>query len=284
MYKLLTRMENIPLWVMTFLIPVLIFGLAWTDFETGYEISVGIFYLLPVTLTAFFFGRGFGILVALICSILSGYINQTAGLTYSNPMIFHWNDLMRFGYFVFTVILFCDLHDAIHKEQERALIDPLTGLYNRRMFYAEIGRQLSQLKRHNRQFCVVYIDMDKFKHVNDTFGHATGDKVIETAANSLRKQTRDNDIVARLGGDEFGIVMPEISTENAEIVLSRLRDKLNIQMQEQGWPVTASMGVSMIEAPIGVDEIINMADQLMFNVKRAGGNNIRFNKGKLAGT
>ena len=282
MYKLLKKMEHIPLWIMTLLIPVLIFALAWIDFETGYEISVGIFYLLPVTLTAFFFKQGLGILVALVCSMLSGYINQSAGLTYSNPMIFHWNDLMRFGYFAFTVVLFCDLHDAIHKEQERAMIDPLTGLYNRRMFYAEINRQLSQLKRHNRQFCVVYIDMDKFKQVNDTFGHATGDKVIETTAESLRKQTRDNDIVARLGGDEFGIVMPEITTENAEIVLTRLRDKLNAEMKNHGWPVTASMGVSIIDIPTNVDDIINTADQLMFNVKREGGNNIQFNKKPLA--
>ena len=120
--------------------------------------------------------------------------------------------------------------------------------------------------------------MDKFKQVNDTFGHATGDKVIEMDAATLKAQTRDNDLVARLGGDEFGIVMPEITTENAVTVLSRLRERLNAVMKEQGWPVTASMGVNMIEKLSSIDDIINSADQLMFNVKRAGGNDIQFNK------
>ena len=271
-------MEHIPLWIMTVLIPALIFILAWADFETGYEMAFAVFYLLPVTLTAFFFKRGLGILIALVCSILSGYINQTAGQTFSQNWIFHWNDFMRFAYFAFTVIIFCDLHDTIDKEKELSMIDPLTWLYNRRMFYNEIRRQLSQLKRHNRGFCVVYIDMDKFKSVNDTFGHATGDKVIETAALNLKEQTRDNDIVARLGGDEFGIVMPEITYENAVIVLGRLRERLNAAMKDHGWPVTASIGVSMIDTPTNVDDIINSADQLMFDVKRAGGNNILFNK------
>lgn len=164
------------------------------------------------------------------------------------------------------------------------MIDPLTGLYNRRMFYQEISRQLSQLKRYNRTFCVVYIDMDKFKAVNDAFGHATGDKVIEIAADCLKRQTRDNDIVARLGGDEFGIVMPEITAHSAEIVLTRLRDELNSRMKDNGWPVTASMGVSMIDTVVGVDEIIHSADQLMFKVKKTGGNAIQFRTGTLVGT
>lgn len=284
MYKLLKRMESTPLWMMTILIPVLIFVLAWADYETGYEIAFSVFYLLPVTLTAFFFKRGLGIIVAIICSLLWGYINQTAGQTYSSPYILYWNEFTRFAYFAFTVILFCDLHANIHKEQKQAMIDPLTGLYNRRMFYQEISRQLSQLKRHNRTFCVVYIDMDKFKAVNDAFGHATGDKVIEIAADCLKRQTRDNDIVARLGGDEFGIVMPEITAHSAEIVLTRLRDELNTRMKDNGWPVTASMGVSMIDTVVGVDEIIHSADQLMFKVKKTGGNAIQFRTGTLAGT
>lgn len=158
------------------------------------------------------------------------------------------------------------------------MIDPLTGIYNRRMFYTEITRELAHLKRYKRTFCVVYIDMDKFKSVNDTFGHAVGDQVIETAAKCLVKQTRDTDTVARLGGDEFGIIMSETNFAQAELVLSRLKETLNAQMRSKGWPVTASMGVSVIDEPMSLDAIIDSADQLMFKVKKAGGNNIQYNK------
>ena len=277
MYTLLIKMENIPLWIMTILIPVLIFVLAWLDYQTGYEIAFSVFYLLPVTLTAFFFKRQYGIFIAAVCSLLWGYINQTAGQTYSHEWILYWNEFTRFAYFAFTVILFCDLHDAVHKEKELAMIDPLTGIFNRRMFYNEITRELAQLKRYKRTFCVVYIDMDKFKSVNDTFGHAVGDQVIETTAKTLKQQTRDTDVIARLGGDEFGIIMPQTNGAQAEIVLSRLRENLNAKMRESGWPVTASMGVNVVEQVLSLDEIINSADQLMFKVKKAGGNNIQFN-------
>jgi diguanylate cyclase (GGDEF)-like protein len=282
MYKLLTKMENIPLWVMTILIPVLIFIVAMADYETGYEVAFSIFYLLPVTLTAFFFKREYGIFIAAVCSLLWGYINQTSGQTYSNHYILYWNDFTRFAYFAFTVIIFCDLHDAIHKERELSMIDPLTGIFNRRMFYSEITRQLAQLKRYKRPFCVVYIDMDKFKSVNDTLGHAVGDQVIETTAKSLKQQTRDTDVIARLGGDEFGIIMPETNGAQAEIVLSRLRERLNTNMGDRGWPVTASMGVNVVENVTTLDEIIDSADQLMFKVKKAGGNNILFNHPQAA--
>lgn len=278
MYNLLIKMENIPRWVMTILIPLSIFVLAWLDYITGYEVAFSVFYLLPVTLTAFFFKRGYGIFIAAICSLLWGYINQTAGQKFSHEWILYWNEFTRFAYFAFTVILFCDLHDAIHKEKELAMIDPLTGIFNRRMFYSEIKRELAQLKRYKRTFCVVYIDMDKFKSVNDTFGHAVGDKVIETAASTLRKQTRDTDVIARLGGDEFGIIMPQTDFQQAELVLARLKENLNATMRGQGWPVTASMGVNVVDEVMSLDEIIDSADQLMFKVKKEGGNNIQYNK------
>lgn len=278
MYNLLIKMEHIPRWVMTILIPLSIFVLAWLDYITGYEVAFSVFYLLPVTLTAFFFKRAHGIFIAAICSLLWGYINQTAGQKFSHEWILYWNEFTRFAYFAFTVILFCDLHDAIHKEKELAMIDPLTGIFNRRMFYSEIKRELAQLKRYKRTFCVVYIDMDKFKSVNDTFGHAVGDKVIETAASTLRKQTRDTDVIARLGGDEFGIIMPQTNFQQAELVLARLRENLNATMRGEGWPVTASMGVNVVDEVLSLDEIIDSADQLMFKVKKEGGNNIQYNK------
>lgn len=278
MYSFLTKMEHIPRWIVTVFIPLSIFVLAWIDYQTGYEIAFSVFYLLPVTLTAFFFKRAYGIFVAAVCSLLWGYINQTAGLKYSQEWILYWNDFTRFAYFAFTVIIFCDLHEAIHKEKELAMIDPLTGIFNRRMFYSEIKRELAQLKRYKRTFCVVYIDMDKFKAVNDAFGHAVGDQVIETAASTLSKQTRDTDVIARLGGDEFGIIMPQTNFQQAELVLGRLKENLNATMRSQGWPVTASMGVNVVDEVMSLDAIIDSADQLMFKVKKEGGNNIQYNK------
>jgi len=112
---------------------------------------------------------------------------------------------------------------AIAKELKRlAERDPLTGLYNRRRLDEEIVRQLATLDRHARPFAVLMIDLDSFKQVNDTSGHAAGDGLLVEVAHALRRELRTADYVARFGGDEFVVLLPDADEGTVAVVAQKL--------------------------------------------------------------
>lgn len=274
MYHWLRSIDSLPNRAFFFLIPLLVGIVAAGDYATGYEAAFAIFYLLPVSITTYVFGKRAGLALSVICAAIWGYINQLAGETFSHPFILYWNECTRFGFFAFTTVLLSDFQSALKHQQSLALTDPLSGLLNRRAFYEEIERELPRCGRYKRPFTIAYIDLDKFKAVNDVFGHHAGDEVITIISHTLREQTRQLDAVARLGGDEFALLMPETNLSQAEIIMMRIKAAIIQKMQEREWPVTPSIGVITIETPQEVDAIIKAADELMYKVKRRGGNDI----------
>src|SRR5207244_7397167 len=102
--------------------------------------------------------------------------------------------------------------------------DPLTGLFNRRRFEREFSRELSAAGRYGGGGAVLIIDIDNFKHINDTLGHNAGDEVMMEVAHLLRERVRDTDILARLGGDEFGVLLPHAGADHAETLARALLD------------------------------------------------------------
>ena len=168
-----------------------------------------------------------------------------------------------------------DLH-ALLREQERlqaelayrAMHDPLTGLANRMMFAERLGHAQ---RTSERGVAVVWIDLDRFKEVNDIFGHDVGDEMLEAAADRLREVVRDTDDIARMGGDEFAVVLPNVVETEAEMVgdriLAALTDKDAFRLQ-----VGASVGVAW--QPPGTCDgpgLVRRADEAMYRAKAAGG-------------
>lgn len=148
-------------------------------------------------------------------------------------------------------------------------------LPNLREFF-ERGRQaLGQAQREASPITAAFIDLDKFKQVNDQLGHATGDALLVCVADELGARLRSSDIAARLGGDEFALLLPGMGVSTAGRYVEELRLRLLEAMSERGWPVTFSIGVASWEQPpVDLNALLGEADKLMYDAKNGGRNRI----------
>ena len=164
--------------------------------------------------------------------------------------------------------------EEINRLDELAETDPLTGIGNRRSFDKEIARRHSEQKRDGRGFCLMIIDVDGFKGINDQFGHGEGDRLLQMIANVVETNIRASDIVYRIGGDEFAIILPGSQLEQAEHVARRLVDKTvkMIQQHMGDVPVALSIGLVQSKADSATDQLVAEADQAMYSAKKQGGN------------
>ncbi|WIM07009.1 MAG: GGDEF domain-containing protein [Candidatus Nitricoxidivorans perseverans] len=151
------------------------------------------------------------------------------------------------------------------RESRLAREDALTQLPNRREFHERGLQVFAQAQRQGASFTAVFIDLDRFKEINDTLGHDTGDALLTAVARIIREQVRASDIPARLGGDEFALLLPNMNAEAASVYVEKLRKRLGAAMTEKGWPVTFSIGVASYKvAPQDFDIMVKQADALMY--------------------
>jgi diguanylate cyclase (GGDEF)-like protein len=151
--------------------------------------------------------------------------------------------------------------------QLQAETDGLTGLANRRTMENEIHR----LRRRRQPFALAMIDLDRFKELNDSLGHETGDRALRFFAHTLRDSVRAQDLVCRYGGEEFAVVFPGTTAAEAATILERVRNSLRAGHQLAGMPpVTASFGVVDAEDDEHLDEVFRRADAKLFEAKHAG--------------
>ncbi len=159
---------------------------------------------------------------------------------------------------------------------EEAITDGLTGLKTHRYFMEGLEREWRRSTRSGSSFSVIMIDLDKFKPVNDKYGHLLGDRVLRTVAKLLSDRVRQSSIVARYGGDEFSVLMPEATTENAEALGERLRSSIEEDPFLSEHRVTASFGVgSFPEHGRTHEAILHVADAGMYLAKHENGNCVR---------
>ena len=156
-----------------------------------------------------------------------------------------------------------------------ALHDPLTGLPNRLFFEERVEEELRRRVRTRAKVAVLYADLDGFKQVNDTWGHAAGDILLTTLADRLREAVRPGDSVARLGGDEFALCCPDLSSvDDAVLVANRLIDDVTkpVAIGSALVRVSVAVGVALAEVadPAGGEELIARADLAMYAAKSAG--------------
>jgi diguanylate cyclase (GGDEF)-like protein/PAS domain S-box-containing protein len=149
--------------------------------------------------------------------------------------------------------------------------DPLTGLWNRNRFEEELNRYEQLARRYGEESAVMLIDIDGFKRVNDTRGHATGDRVLTTIARLLKTSLRITDVGCRFGGDEFAVLLPHTPENDAAALAAQLRSSITEQVQraDRDLHVTVSIGVAAVAGHMAVPAIIR-ADQAMYAAKRDG--------------
>jgi diguanylate cyclase (GGDEF)-like protein len=162
----------------------------------------------------------------------------------------------------------------------QATYDSLTQLPNRVLFYDRLGQALSLVRRRGRIAGVLFIDLDRFKHVNDTLGHEAGDALLQQVAQRIQARIRLEDTIARLGGDEFAVIVPELSCrQDASRVAQKLIEGLALPFTLDGHEVhvTSSIGIAMFPADSeDADSLVKHADTAMLRAKALGRNNYQF--------
>jgi diguanylate cyclase (GGDEF)-like protein len=164
-------------------------------------------------------------------------------------------------------------YEEFKKLQINAATDPLTGLYNRRLFDEYCDKELNRAKRYGHQLAVVILDVHKLKEVNDRHGHLQGDQILQLAAATLRKTLRASDFAFRIGGDEFALLLPQTDTEQANTLCRRVRTQYegDIHSLKLDPSVTLDFGIAVL--PVDGEqksELMGTADERLYQLKNAG--------------
>lgn len=168
-----------------------------------------------------------------------------------------------------------ELKEANAYAEKLARMDQLTGLFNRRAFYEQANMLGNYVERHKDSIAVIILDLDHFKEINDTRGHAAGDAALAHVGKLLQQMTRKSDVCARIGGEEFGMLMLSSSADDAFTLAEKLRYELEstpVSFNTERFIVTSSFGVASGETDI--ENLIKRADAAMYRAKEAGRNQV----------
>ena len=188
-------------------------------------------------------------------------------------------NIIDYNYDIALYAAFQDITSRKNREtllKNQAVRDPLTSLYNRRYFEEEVTKRIALSRMKGGCYSVLMIDADKFKNVNDTYGHKVGDKVLIELSSTAERALRDCDIVARYGGEEFVCYLSDVGPEKAKIVADRLRETISklVIYSDEGKPFgfTVSIGISSSEISDNIDTLIKTADEALYRAKENGRN------------
>lgn len=243
---------------------------------TGLAYEFHVFFILPVLVVSWFIGKRFGYGLAVLAAVEWFIADRSLAGDQAKILPLIFNTTMRLAIFLYGAWLIGEMRRVLLRESRMAREDGLTQLPNRREFHERGQQAFAQAQRQGAPFTAVLIDLDRFKEVNDTLGHGTGDALLATVARVIREQVRASDVTGRLGGDEFALLLPNMNAQAASGYVEKLRNRLLATMTENGWPVTFSIGVASYKvAPHDFDSLIKQADELMYEVKRGGRDHVQ---------
>lgn len=264
-----SRQTQLAVW----LVAIGLAGLVgYLHLQTGLAYEFHLFFIVPVVLVAWFVNIRRGYVIASLTVILWYLADRQLGGETADRLPLLFNTLVRLSIFIAIVWLLGQLRLVLARESQLAREDSLTGLVNRRGFM-QLGQGLLALAhRQQTPITAIFIDLDRFKEVNDSLGHEAGDTLLQAVARTLRQHLRSSDIAGRLGGDEFALILPGTDADAASAYAEALRDRLLASMRENGWSVvTFSIGVaSFLQAPADLPSLLKEADALMYEVKENG--------------
>ncbi|MCB9527422.1 MAG: GGDEF domain-containing protein [Myxococcales bacterium] len=188
-------------------------------------------------------------------------------------------DLIKIGSTIFKFLSTSNVEAAYYEEIYRmAIFDGLTQIHNRRYFEEFTDREISRCRRHERALSLLLFDVDKFKQINDRFGHLSGDYVLRTMAGIIARRIRREELFARYAGDEFVIVLPETDIDDAQRfaeVVRRMVDEHDFRFDGRALPVTISVGVGTFAAEMSTPaHLVAAADAALYRAKEQGRNRV----------
>jgi len=193
------------------------------------------------------------------------------------PLILYFFALLSFICILFFGFALSIIYSLVGKLRKELFIDKLTGVKNRHYLNEASDKLLSLAKRTDMPVSIILSDIDKFKDINDTYGHAVGDKVLVKFTETIEKALRVEDTFIRIGGEEFVILLPHIDLTHAQQMAERLRliiSELLISVGEETIQITSSFGVTQVNTANGIDSNINHADIALYEAKRGGRNKV----------
>ncbi len=249
---------------------VLLALIATGDYFLGEELRLSSLYLIPLMMitwkTSATLGVAFSMLAAGLWAAAILHQDGTAVAAYAL-----WEAAIRLATTVLFVVLLANLKASLARVNLLARKDALTDLANRGSFYELVNQEMLRCKRYGGAISIAFIDLDKFKALNDRSGHDVGDEALRVVAQTLRAQLRSTDLPARLGGDEFAVMLPGLDARGASQATQILQSRLLSAMEHRGWPITFSIGLATFATTVdSVDEMVKRADRLMYQVKREG--------------
>ncbi len=256
---------------------LMILILSVVQIAAGGSINFAPVFVFPILFNSWYGSKKTGLLMA-VFSILAlifieVFISPTRQVTYH---LFIYTLPYLFTYPILAILI-TDFRNVYRVEAKAADTDILTGLHSLRSFYAEVANELHRSERYDHVFTLAYIDIDDFKNINDSYGHAEGDDLLTEVADCLVSSLRSTDIVARLGGDEYACLLPETTQEEARHAFDKTVKVLKNRMRRHKWPVSFSIGVvTFVTLPADVSEAIDAADRLMYSVKNQHKDNIAY--------
>lgn len=169
------------------------------------------------------------------------------------------------------------LRERVQKERMQALMDPLTGIANRLGYMEHMNQEYARWKRFKHPLSLVVWDVDHFKRINDSYGHAAGDKALKALAKLISSKVRETDFVARFGGEEFVVIMPGADLKSAESVADKLRASVEgLSFHFKGEPVSISVscGVAQFKQGETIESVFERADKALYQAKEGGRNRV----------
>lgn len=259
-------------------ITLALFVAALDSLTPGYISFIG-YYLIPLFLSIWYFSRSSTFVLVFAIVLLSRLYVVERAVPVSKPF---WEFALTFGSplisFTFFSFLVINLKRYVHNIAENGDKDELTGLRNRRSFFALGKYELMRRNRVRYPLTVAMMDIDCFKTLNDTQGHDAGDKLLIAFSECLISSLRHIDIIARIGGDEFALMLPNTNFEQTKLVLGRLHTHLQPVLKSFGCDdLGCSVGAVNVKAetPDGeINDLLKRADTLMYKVKNNNKNHI----------
>jgi len=238
---------------------------------------VAALYLLPIIVTALVLGRGVTMLQVALVAACYLFVNRSVDAAFLSPeSLGHVAmDIAPMLLVAYTIsMLSGDIVNAMKRVKATSDTDELTGLYNIRGFNALARHELGQAARYSRGFSLMMIDSDHLKEINDTYGHAAGDQLIQTIAHVIRNAIKSTDVLARYGGDEFVCLLPGATQQSAGQVGERIRQRLAdepLVIHTGTIPITVSIGVATYPVHGNtLDDLSKSADRALYVSKARG--------------